>query len=138
MNIGPLLPTQENIARFREELSNVSEAELIAQEAKDPNMAPGIAARQLLAELRAKRVTESKRPHWTQTPGFIMMLVFGGMGIIAWLYPRQPTQNTEVSPTPSPPASSRPAAAASLPQQPAAKPSSQAASVPSTAASKSK
>lgn len=138
MNLGPIIPTEANIARFRGELASATEAELIAQAAKDPNMAPGVAAKQLLAALRAKREAEARKAHWTQTPGFIATVGFGIVGIIAWLYPRQPASDTKDAPTPVPQTSSQPAVAASLPPSLLATPNSQAASAPPSVASQSK
>jgi hypothetical protein len=138
MNLGPLLPTEENIARFRAELAEASEATLIAQEAKDPNMAPGIAAKQLLADFRAKREAESRKPHLTQTLGFIAACVFGVFGVIAWLYPRQPPNHTQTLPSPLPPASSQAGAVESPTLAPLAKPQSPAASAPQAIPSQSK
>ena len=138
MSFDLLLPIEKNINRFRAELASFSEAELIAQVAKDPNMAPGIAAKQLLAALAVRRNAKLHKPHWTQVAGFSAAIVFGIVGIMAWLYPKQPAPDTGLTPTPSPQSLSQPAAASLPLLAPLAMPKSQPASAPPTAASQTK
>jgi hypothetical protein len=137
MNLGPLMPTGDNIARFRAEFAAATEAELIAQEAKDPNMAPGIAAKQLLAEVRTRREAAARKPHWTQTPGFIATVVLGTAGVILAVPAVQKRLAFEL-PSPMQPASpaSQPSAA-SAPVLPSLS-TTAAAPTPPAAASQSK
>ena len=93
-------PTAKNLARVREAFERLPDSELAACASAQPDTAKGFMANMILAERRAALAEQSAKlatdrqselliaiatPHWSQTPGFIL-LVLGTVAscIAAW------------------------------------------------------